>query len=306
MATKSTPFWRDILKIHAAAELFPRMSPDELQTLGEDIIKHGLTSPVVLWRAHPKGEAVLLDGRNRLDAIELVTGSPVEFGAPSLMAGKFLATDKVIVLDKSVEPYAYVTSVNLHRRNLTTEQKHDVIAKLLKAMPDKSDRQIAKMAKVSPTTVGTERHELEASGTCPVLDTRTDARNRQQPARKPRKDTGRIPQIKENGPPPPEESSAEEEAEFLLQFLEGLDPAEQRYFVRHLPPEMLAHRDDIGAASRGELERKDARIVELETHVRCLEQAKAALERENSALRALLPPGDAGPIIACCRHEATS
>ena len=148
--------WRNILPIHPAAELFPPMSPEELRALGEDIAKSGLRSPIVLWRADPTSPtACLLDGRSRLDGIELATGSLVEVGTPSLMAGEFLATDKVIVLDKSVDPYACVISANIHRRHLTAEQRRDLIAKLIKATPEKSDRQIAETVKASPTTVGT-------------------------------------------------------------------------------------------------------------------------------------------------------
>jgi len=118
-----TASWRDVLPIHPAAELFPPMSPDERCALGEDIIRNGLTAPVALWRPDPKRGAQLLDGRNRLDAIEKATGSPAEVGPPSIMAGKdFLACDRVIVLDQSIDPYAYVISANIHRRHLTVEQ----------------------------------------------------------------------------------------------------------------------------------------------------------------------------------------
>jgi hypothetical protein len=161
------------------------MSDPELKELGEDIKKNGLTSPVVLWQADPKAPEQLLDGRNRLDAIELVTGKPVEIGAPSLMAGEdFLASDKVIVLDKSVDPYAYVVSANLVRRQLTAEQKRDVITALLKANPTKSDRRIAEEADSNRTTVGQIRKKLEQAGTCQSVDTRTDSKGRKQPASK--------------------------------------------------------------------------------------------------------------------------
>src|SRR5215471_11412447 len=59
------------------------------------------------------------------------------------------------------DPYAYVVSANAHRRHLTREQKRELIEKLLRAQPDKSDRQIAATVKASPTTVGTVRTELE-------------------------------------------------------------------------------------------------------------------------------------------------
>lgn len=40
--------WRDVLKIHPAAELFPLMSEAELRELAADIKEHGLQHPVVL------------------------------------------------------------------------------------------------------------------------------------------------------------------------------------------------------------------------------------------------------------------
>src|SRR5215475_15498561 len=185
--TPASSSWRSILPIHPAAELFPRMSPDELRALGEDIIKNGLTSPIVLWQPDSKSPARLLDGISRLDAIEIATGSPVIVGAPSIMAGQhFLDCDKVIVLDKSVDPYTYVISANIHRRHLTTDQKRELIAKLIKATPEKSDRQIAETAKASPTTVGTVRAKMEAAGDVSKLDTRRDTKGRKQPAKKKR------------------------------------------------------------------------------------------------------------------------
>jgi ParB-like nuclease domain len=67
--------WRDVLPIHRAAEQFPPVPPDELRALGEDIRKHGLRSPIVLWKASAEGQVYLLDGRNRLDAIQTITGT---------------------------------------------------------------------------------------------------------------------------------------------------------------------------------------------------------------------------------------
>jgi ParB/Sulfiredoxin domain len=75
--TTAAKSWRDILPIHPAAELFPLMSPDELRALAEDIKANGLVTPVVLWR-DDEGKLILLDGRNRLDAIEMVIGGPAK------------------------------------------------------------------------------------------------------------------------------------------------------------------------------------------------------------------------------------
>src|SRR5262249_56577072 len=153
---------RAALQVHPAAGLFPLMAADELRELGEDIKNNGLASPIVLWRSHPQAPAQVGGGGNRHDAIEIATGSPVEVGAPSITAGDFLACDKVIVLDKSVDPWAYVVSVNVHRRHLSAEQKREVIAKLIKADPSKSDRQIAETARGSPTTVRTVKATAQA------------------------------------------------------------------------------------------------------------------------------------------------
>jgi len=71
MPNKPATSWRDVLPIHPAAELFPLMSPDELKALGEDIHKkNGLLMPVTVWKAQKHFPPQLLDGRNRLDAME--------------------------------------------------------------------------------------------------------------------------------------------------------------------------------------------------------------------------------------------
>src|SRR5262249_61808449 len=80
------------------------------------------------------------------------------------------------------DPSANRTSANTHRRHLTAEQKRELIAKLIKATPEKSDRQIAETVKASPTTVGTVRAEMEAKGDVSKLDTRRDSKGRKQPA----------------------------------------------------------------------------------------------------------------------------
>jgi hypothetical protein len=179
--------WRDVLSIHPAAELFPSMSEDELRALGEDIKKNGLTSKVVLWRDGRAGP-VLLDGRNRLDAIEMVIDRPVMVGPPSIATPKeFLACNKVIVLDKSVDPFEYVISANIHRRHLNVYERDELIAKLIKTDPTKSNRQIARIAKASHPHVGKVREQLEKTGDVETVTTSIDTKGRQQPAKKRRK-----------------------------------------------------------------------------------------------------------------------
>jgi hypothetical protein len=178
MSAKPSPkSWRDLLPVHHAADLFPLMSPDELKALGEDIKKNGLQASIVL--DYPRN-GFLIDGRNRLDAMEAV-------GLPVVRDGK-LNRELVKITSRpiSIDVYEFVVSANIHRRHLTAEQKRDLIAKLLKATPEKSDRQIAETVKASPTTVGTVRTKLEATGDVSKLDTRQDTKGRKQPAKKKR------------------------------------------------------------------------------------------------------------------------
>src|SRR6266542_3128976 len=83
-ASKATG-WRSILKVHPAAETFPRMSPEEVDRLGQDIRQHGMQSPIALFCSDPRrdprlGEVQLLDGISRLDALESVGYRLVSMG----------------------------------------------------------------------------------------------------------------------------------------------------------------------------------------------------------------------------------
>jgi hypothetical protein len=168
--------WRERVTVHPAAELFPMMSDMQLDELAADIAEHGLREPVA-WLS-----GQLLDGRSRLAAIERIPDQQLRKELQAFVAepqnGK--------ILTGSVDPYAYVVSANMHRRHLTSEQKRDAIAALLKANPERSDRSTAKIAKTSPTTVGTIRQQLESMGDVSKLDTRADTKGRHQPATKPK------------------------------------------------------------------------------------------------------------------------
>lgn len=157
--------WRDVLPIHAACDLFPMMSPEELRALGEDIKKNGLKNPVVQLDASDEYPYYrLLDGRNRLDAMEAVGMKIVDDD------GEFIDRYRVVrTVSKITDPFAYVLSLNIHRRHLTTEQRRDLIAKVLKAKPETSNRQIAKQVKADDKTVGKVRRELEATAEVPQL-----------------------------------------------------------------------------------------------------------------------------------------
>src|SRR5262249_35114546 len=88
--------------------------------------------------------------------------------------------------DQITDPVAYVISANVLRRHLNAEQKRELIGKLLKAQPEKSNRQIAKIARADDKTVGTVRAGLEATAEIPQLKKTVgaDGKARKQPTKK--------------------------------------------------------------------------------------------------------------------------
>jgi hypothetical protein len=64
--------WRDVIKVHPAAAVFPRMSDAEMRQLAEDIRDNGLQNPVTTWIDPHNNVEWVIDGRNRLDAMEMV------------------------------------------------------------------------------------------------------------------------------------------------------------------------------------------------------------------------------------------
>jgi hypothetical protein len=185
--------WRDRIRVHPAADMFPMMSQAELKELASDIGEHGLRSGVVFWtpesvenasaRKWPE-ELYLLDGRNRLAAIELAVEDDEERDEVLRYAlhidplGKGCAS----LLYSDVDPYAYVVSANIRRRHLTAEQKRDIVAELLRQKPERSDRATAKIANSNPNTVARVRKELEEDGEVSRSDTRVGADGVAQPA----------------------------------------------------------------------------------------------------------------------------
>ena len=87
------------MEIHPAAEIFPMLSDEELDSLAVDIKTHGLRHPLVMH------ERELLDGRNRLAACKIAGVAPsfVEYEGDS--------------------PVSFVISVNIKRRQLDASQR---------------------------------------------------------------------------------------------------------------------------------------------------------------------------------------
>ena len=199
--------WRDRLAIHPACELFPLMGEAKLREWADDIGKHGLRERCTIHYDKAKQRYELLDGRNRLDALELVAKEiflsvPPDFkslshnqrkglclfSAPKHQADWFWGSGAIFqeVDDEAIggNPRAYIISKNIHRRDLTPKQRREVIAKLLKANPEKSNRQIAKELNDDHKKVGRVREKLESTGAMPQLAKTTGKDGKKRPARK--------------------------------------------------------------------------------------------------------------------------
>jgi hypothetical protein len=176
------------LEFHPLADIFPLMEGEEFGALVADIKDHGLREPIVLasdplvWdedNGEEEGVEKILDGRNRYRACLAAGVEPNFANINHLLYGGGDADEREVAT-------AFVISKNIHRRHLTSEQKRDLIAKVIAAKPEASDRQIAKQVKVNHKTVGAARAEMEATGEIPQLNKTVgaDGKSRKRPAKK--------------------------------------------------------------------------------------------------------------------------
>lgn len=169
---------RGCIQMVAALFLF-NLDPVQPEQCMWGVLKHGLTDHICFWAPSKDSDDVyLLDGRNRLEAMERVSVDiPFADGLKGLIKRIFFGND-----NKYSDPYAVVISANIHRRHFTGEQKRELIGKLLKATPEKSNRQIAEMTKTSHPTVAKERAKLEATGDVEKVTTSIRPRALRRPA----------------------------------------------------------------------------------------------------------------------------
>jgi DNA-binding CsgD family transcriptional regulator len=129
---------------HPLANMFPMIEGNAFEELKRDISVQGILEPIRLY------QGMILDGRNRYSAGK-ACGHP------------FTIDDFVEWTGSPAEAEAWVISTNLHRRQLTTKQKQDLIMNMVKKNPDLSDREIARQLGVSNSTVGAARERLTNS-----------------------------------------------------------------------------------------------------------------------------------------------
>jgi hypothetical protein len=121
--------WRETYKVHPAADVFPMMSDEDLRVLGEDVKANGLKSPIIIYNPSPIDldhacDNVLIDGRNRLEAMERA-------GLETNPLDAFEVD--YVSYHRSPDPVAYIISANIHRRHLTKQEQADLIVAAHKA-----------------------------------------------------------------------------------------------------------------------------------------------------------------------------
>jgi hypothetical protein len=133
--------WRDKFKIHPAADVFPMISDEELLKLGEDIKANGLKTCITVNK-----DGVLLDGRNRLEAMER---AGIDLECVGLGGHKWKAHTY------PGDPIPYIISLNIHRRHLTKQQQTDLIVAALKAAEEEAKKAADKKPdQVDPVSKG--------------------------------------------------------------------------------------------------------------------------------------------------------
>jgi hypothetical protein len=103
-------------EVHPAAAQFPLLQGAAFDELVESIRKHGQLVPVVIYRG------LLLDGRNRARAVERLQKEGQDIA---------LITRDWQPSDVCQSPVAFVMAMNLHRRDLTDDQRAQIAAALL-------------------------------------------------------------------------------------------------------------------------------------------------------------------------------
>jgi 16S rRNA G966 N2-methylase RsmD len=147
----------------------PPLTELEYAALKADIRVHGIHVPIMCDET-----GNVLDGHHRRRIAEELQSEGIAVEYNSIIVPGMSQSAK----------YDLSMRLNLNRRHLSRQQHRDLIADYIKKNPDKSNRSVATLMRMSPTTVGSVRSDLEARGDVSTLDTRTDAIGRRQPATK--------------------------------------------------------------------------------------------------------------------------
>lgn len=143
-------------------QVMPELTPEEYLELKTDIARRGVMIPIEYDEL-----GNVLDGYHRLK----ICGELGIKDFPKVIRAGMTETEKL----------THARKLNMARRQLTSEQRRELIRDQLKATPEQSDRQIAKALGVDHKTIGLQRHEMEGRGEIPHIESTIDTLGREQP-----------------------------------------------------------------------------------------------------------------------------
>lgn len=131
------------MEFHDIASIFPMMGEEEYQALVQDIRSNGLLEPIWLY------EGKIIDGRNRYRACQ-----------------KLNITPDYRTWQGSGSPLAFVISLNLNRRHLTSSQKAVVALEVEKHLAQEARRQQGRRSDLLQKTAKSVRplHAAQEAG----------------------------------------------------------------------------------------------------------------------------------------------
>lgn len=146
-------------------QVMPELGEEEYRELKEDISQRGVMVPIEFDEF-----GNILDGHHRLKICQ-------ELGIKEY--------PKVIRAGMTEEEKrTHARKLNMARRQLSQEQRRELIRQQLKETPEKSDRQIAAGLGVDKNTVNKQRKVMEGCGEIHRVSTTVDTLGREQPRRR--------------------------------------------------------------------------------------------------------------------------
>ncbi len=146
-------------------QVMPPLSPEERASLRSSIAENGVMVPIDVDE-----DGAILDGHHR----SLIAA---ELGLP--------CPQRVVSGLSEEEKLAHAMTVNVERRQLTREQRRDLIARSLRSQPEVSDREHARRTGADHKTVASVRADAESTGEIPQSEHRVSGDGRVRPATQP-------------------------------------------------------------------------------------------------------------------------
>lgn len=257
---------------HPLSAAFPAMPSADLQALTDDIRAHGLRFPIIIL------SGMVLDGWHRATACRTLGIEP-----------------GTVAFDESLDPVAYVQSVNLNRRHLTGSQRGAAVVACSvwaesgsnqhtgggePSAPPQTVRAMAKTADVSPRTIQQNKKAQAAGLGDAVRDGKVSAKRAAEVADLPEAERGEAINHPE---PKPLKTKASADVQALEARVEELTDAllESHTFSAALDEaDKIIQADDRTAQAWAEVKRLKAEVVNLRARVTGLMNEKNDLIKD--------------------------